>query len=151
MSSERRDSVPPAAPGNGWGVRIVLVLLAAVVVPIGASLLYAFPPTEYAFLPCWFNRMTTLHCPGCGATRCVHALMHGELAQAFAWNPLFVLALPLLIYGLFCLAYHGWTGRRIGFKLSNWAQLALAVILITYWIARNIDVYPLNLLAPHEL
>ncbi len=151
MASDSTATALPIAPASRWRTRIVLVLLGAVAAPVGASVLYAYPPTQYSFLPCWFNLLTGLHCPACGATRCVHSLLHGDWAQALAWNPLFVVALPMLSYGILCLAYNGWTGRSIGFTLTKWAQLALALILIAYWIARNIDVFPLNLLAPHEI
>ena len=141
-----------AAPRR-WGLRIVVVLLAAVVIPVGASVLYTFSPLEASFYPgCTFFKLTGLHCPGCGATRCVHSLLHGDIEQAFAWNPLFLLLLPLLAYGIARLAYEIWTGRRaIRYNLPGAAVKSIAVVLTVFWIARNIPVYPLNLLAPHEL
>ncbi len=38
--------------------------------------------------------MTGLQCPGCGGLRALHALLHGQVMEAFRLNPLFVLALP---------------------------------------------------------
>ncbi|MSQ93138.1 MAG: DUF2752 domain-containing protein [Gemmataceae bacterium] len=153
MSSEisAPDPVFPDAPASRWSNRILVVLFAAVVAPVGASVLYAFPPTEYSFLPCWFNLLTGMHCPGCGATRSAHALLHGEWEQAVAWNPLFVLALPLLVYVGFSTTYEMWTGRRLGPRTPGWAVTFLLIVLVGFWIVRNIDVYPLNQLAPHAL
>ena len=69
-------------------------------VPLGLAVLvvlYYFPPTEYHFYPgCTFYKTTGLYCPGCGATRSLYSLLHADLAQAFAYNPLFILALPFL-------------------------------------------------------
>src|SRR5260370_197453 len=93
----------PHASRNRWAYRIALVFLAAVVIPVGATVVYHFPPSKYPYYPpCFFNKLTGFHCPGCGATRCVGALVRGDLAQAFAYNPLFTFLLP----------YVGYTGLR---------------------------------------
>jgi len=135
-----------------WGNRIIVVLFGAVLAPLGASLLYTFPPTEYSFLPCLFNKFTGLHCPGCGATRCCHSLLHGEWAQAFAWNPLFVILLPFLLYSLARSAYTMWTGNPApGFRTPLRLAIVVLWVMIGYWVARNIPVAPFTLLAPHEL
>jgi len=136
-----------------WGPRILLVLFAAVLVPLGATLLYNFSPTEYGFYPrCMFRFVTGFHCPGCGATRCVAALLHGDLRQALAYNPLFVVMLPFLVFGGMRFACATWTGKQIrGYRLPGWALKTLVGLLIVYWIARNIDVYPFDLLAPHQI
>ena len=44
---------------------------------------------------CPFRRLTGLPCPGCGSTRAVMSLLHGEPAKALAWNPLVTAALCL--------------------------------------------------------
>lgn len=164
MSSEAPPTSIANAPGSSrtrgrWSNRIVLVLFAAVAVPVGATMLYAFPPTEYGFYPPCMLRVVSelvlgypLHCPGCGATRCVAALLHGDLAQAFAYNPLFVLLLPLISYAAFGTAFQMWTGRRMGGpRMSARMSYVLIAILAAYFIARNIPVEPFNLLAPHEI
>ena len=140
-------------PSTRWRARLVLVLLVAVVLPVGATLLYTFAPAEHTFYPrCLLFALTGLHCPGCGSTRCTAALLHGNIEQAFAYNPLLVVALPLLIYGCCRSGIEIWTGRVIQkYRMPGWVLKCFAAILISYGIARNIDVYPLNLLAPHEI
>ena len=49
--------------------------------------------------PCAFRALTGLPCATCGATHCVLALMHGHVAEAFAWNPLVFAALSMVILG----------------------------------------------------
>jgi hypothetical protein len=141
-----------ATASDRFRVRLLLVLAAAVIVPVGATVLYSFPPTEYGFYPrCFFFMLTGLHCPGCGATRCVHALLHGEVEQALAYNALFVLFSPfLLILGLH-FAYTTWRGRPSGGRLPAGSLYLLLIVLVAFWILRNIDIYPLSLLAPHPL
>lgn len=146
-------SEAPDKPTSRWSTRIIVVLLAAVALPVGASIMYAFPPTDYGFYPkCWFHWLTGLHCPGCGATRCVYALLRGDLAQALAYNPVFVLVLPFIAYSGGCTAYSSWTGKSVRIpNLPGWAAIVIAILMGIYWIARNIDIYPLTLLAPHEI
>ena len=63
------------------------LLVAGVVVGIagGVVLLYVAAPTPDSYFPrCLFHMLTGLHCPGCGSTRCLHALVHGDLPQAVA-------------------------------------------------------------------
>jgi Protein of unknown function (DUF2752) len=135
-------------------VRLVLVAAAAVGLPTAATVLHLFPPEQTAGLypPCFFYLLTGLHCPGCGATRCVDALVHGDLPQALAYNPLLILALPLIAVGVLHMVYGLWTGRRLGvLKVPLWLVYALPWVLVAFWVLRNIDVYPLTLLAPHKL
>jgi hypothetical protein len=144
------DARPPA---RRWGPRVVVVLLIAVALPLGVSILYGYSPTEYTFYPpCLSRLLLGLHCPGCGMTRCVSALLHGNVAQAFAYNPLFVVVLPLLAYAAGSFLYEAWTGVRTPLvSLPTWAVIVIVTLLVAFAVARNIDVYPLNLLAPHEI
>ena len=146
------DSPAPAS-ARRWGTRVVLVLLLAVALPVGVSVMYAFPPGQYAFYPpCLVYLLLGIHCPGCGATRSLHALLNGNVPQAFAYNPLFVLVFPFLAYAAAGFVYETWTGGKFAtVRLPPWALKLLFVALLAYFIARNVDVYPLNLLAPHEI
>jgi hypothetical protein len=71
----------------------VCVLLSAVV----ALVLFCFDPRQYHFYPvCFFHKTTGLLCPGCGALRAMHQLLHGHWAAAFHFNPMLIVSLPLL-------------------------------------------------------
>jgi hypothetical protein len=131
----------------------VLALAALVIVPAGLAVLYRVPPTENSFYPrCFFHSLTGLHCPGCGATRCLHALLHGDLAQAAAYNLLFLLVLPVLVVWVARLWWSLLTGRPMpAWRLSPWAYRLLLVVLFAFWILRNLPFPPFTLLAPHAL
>jgi len=133
--------------------RIVMVLVAAVVIPVAVTVVHTYPPDQYPiYPPCYFHYFTGWHCPGCGATRSVGALVRGDVEQAFAYNVLFMLFLPLLAYGVLGATWELWTGRRRRrIPFPDWAAIALVVLLLAYFVARNIDVYPLTLLAPHQI
>lgn len=39
-------------------------------------------------IPCFFSNVLGIYCPGCGGTRAVYALVHGELLKAVWYHPL---------------------------------------------------------------
>jgi hypothetical protein len=133
--------------------RLLAVTLAAVVFPVVAAVLRFAPPTESSFYPrCVFKMATGLYCPGCGAARCLHSLLNGRYAQAFAYNPVLVVALPFLAVAMVRELYSAWMGRDfIRQRLPRWAILLIFWFLLAFWVARNIDFYPFSLLAPREL
>lgn len=50
------------------------------------------------FTFCLFTNLTGHRCPGCGMTRAVFCVLHGELAEAWACNRLVVVVFPLLAW-----------------------------------------------------
>jgi hypothetical protein len=121
------------------------VLLAAA----AGLVLFCFDPRQYHFYPvCFFHRTTGLLCPGCGALRAAHQLLHGHLAAAFRLNPMLVVSLPLL----------AWVGARYGLQRAQkrpvsfglrpaWLWLALAAVLVVS-LLRNLPGTPFALLRP---
>jgi hypothetical protein len=53
---------------------------------------------------CLMHRLTGLSCPGCGLTRSITCMTHGDLSRAFAYHPfgpvLWVLLVALTAYSL---------------------------------------------------
>ena len=53
--------------------------------------LFFFNPSKYHIYPvCAFHELTGLNCPGCGATRALYALLHGDFLTAMRDNALFI-------------------------------------------------------------
>jgi hypothetical protein len=84
-------------------MRVLKAVTGPVGVVAGAAagcgvLLFVNPNNPDSWLPrCPFNAITGLQCPACGATRMAHALVHGDLAAAWHFNALMLIAgLPLL-------------------------------------------------------
>ena len=97
--------------------------------------------------PCPLYALTGWYCPGCGSARCLHALLHGELALAFAMNPLLVLVLP--VQAAMALNAAGWAPRG---SAPVWRALGAArgwlVLLVGYALLRNLPWPPFAWLAP---
>jgi hypothetical protein len=132
--------------------RIIAVVAAAIVV-VGLGVLYTFPPETARFYPpCWLYSLTGVHCPGCGITRCLHALLHGNMEQALAYNALFVLMLPAVIYYFFRI-WFGWlTDRSLPpDRAPRWALLTMFAVILLFGILRNLPIDPFRWLAPHAL
>ena len=110
----------------------------------GSVYLYAFEPGKTGFFPpCLFRALTGLTCPGCGATRAMHQIVHGHFVAAFMLNPLFLLAIPFLLYALIrysVVVMRGGVPRRNTIPASY--IYALFVIVVSFWIFRNTPFYP---------
>ena len=105
---------------------------------VGATV-YLSEPGRSAWLPpCLFHKWTGLHCPGCGNTRALHALLHGHIGASLSYNPLLVPSVALLILLLF----RPTLAQKHGFCLI------VAVIILTFFFARNLPWWPFTLLAP---
>lgn len=111
---------------------------------------YNFNPEMYNFFPeCPFHRFLQLDCPGCGSQRAVHSLLHGDVLLAANYNLLLVLSLPLLTTHFF-LKVLGYAINR-DFTLTVWQNpltpKIIFVIVILFWIARNLPYEPFKYLA----
>lgn len=113
-------------------------------------MLFVFDPaTSGVFPPCPLRYLTGWYCPGCGSLRALHQLLHGNLQAAWAMNPLTILCLPFVAYGLVSYALRPIRGRGLPeIFLPAGVIRALCAVIVLYGIARNLPLYPFNLLAP---
>ena len=133
--------------------RSALVLAGACGLLLALFIIQRRPPQENRFLPpCLFHKTTGLHCPGCGSTRALHAVLNLRLGEALRKNALLVLALPFLAV---------WAGRS-AWRWSRhrpleeprllqrpWAAALLVAVIVAFGILRNLPWPPFTLLAPH--
>lgn len=122
---------------------------AALVAAVGVWLLWHFDPNapDSRFPGCMFRALTGFYCAGCGLTRALHALVHGDLPRAFAMNPLAVLLLPVL--PMMVAHGRGWRPRALAPLMRVLLAPAFWLVLLpAYWIARNLPWFPFTLLKP---
>jgi hypothetical protein len=132
-------------------MRFPFILTVVVVLAGAASLLCCVEPVAGSIYPkCLFHTLTGLYCPGCGSTRCLHALVHGNLRQAAAFNVLLVGALPfMLCWGAGRL--RGTAETAPARRLPAWVIHVMLGVILAYWALRNVPCAPFDLLAPHAL
>ena len=78
-------------------------------------------------LPCLFHLFTGLHCPLCGGQRMVEALVHGQLTDAFWFNPALAIAVPIIVAW--------WLWKK---EISSRAALVMLGGAVVWGITRNI-------------
>lgn len=90
-------------------------------------------------IPCVFHRVTGLLCPGCGATRCLTALLRLDFAEALRANVALILLSPFWIWLLVAMArgYLAGTGFRPGPRQQRLIAAALAFVLL-FGVVRNL-------------
>lgn len=76
--------------------------------------------------------MTGLQCPGCGSQRAIHALLHGQLTEAWHYNAALFFAVPL------CILYVISPRRLRPLLYSPAALLAIAAAIAAWFIGRNL-------------
>ena len=131
------------------GVLAGILLLGAA----GIVLLRVFDPAQGGiFPPCPVHYVTGWYCPGCGSLRAMHALLHGNFWQAWSMNPLAIVMLPFIVYGLSSEVCMHFRGRPLrGITLPAVSIRMLCAIIVLFGVARNLPLYPFNLLAPGAL
>ena len=126
----------------------VLVGVGIPAVMVSTALFFAYIKNSP---PCIFYNLTGLYCPGCGAGRCFLALMRFEFYQAFRYQPLLFITLPIIAYYLLKVYIKFVFGKDIlPFPeiRSKFVAVSIPTIIIAYWILRNIPIFPFTLLAP---
>lgn len=126
---------PPLSPqgrrGRGLAILLGLGLL-------GAYYFASDPAGGGLFPRCLFLQATGYRCPGCGLQRALHALLHGEVAEAFAYNYYLLVILPvaLLVGATFILPRRmGWLDQLLRKPLL---LATLALLTLLWWVGRNV-------------
>lgn len=98
------------------------------------------PYTQTIFPPCPLLHYLGIQCPGCGGTRAMYSLLHGDIATSIALNPIVVagyLAVAISLIGVL-VGRRGGTAEKVS-RGMYWAAAAIA-IGATVWstVIRNL-------------
>jgi Protein of unknown function (DUF2752) len=112
------------------------------------AVLFVIDPSQVHFFPaCPFHQITGLDCPGCGSTRAVHALLHGQLVAALHFNAMLVVSLPLFAWLGFRFLQGQIKGKPQVVIQPIWAWCFLAA-WAAFGVLRNLPVQPFPWFAP---
>lgn len=116
-----------------------------------AFLYYNINPSNVNYLPkCPLFLTTGIYCPGCGSQRATHHLLNFNLFGILQQNVLYLIGLVVLGYHFIILSINfGLNKNYYNYLYHPKTPVILFVIIIIFWILRNIPKYPFNLLAPH--
>ena len=86
------------------------------------------------------SAMLGISCPGCGGLRAVNDLTNFQLVDAASSNLLFVLALPLVLFGLGRWVADQWRGTtRAPQQWAIWpATTGVVALLVVFTVLRNL-------------
>lgn len=93
---------------------------------------YFQDPSKGPILPCVFNKITGLYCPGCGMTRAVNAVFKLNFYQAFRFNAL-IFIMPIMLGFYYGASY---------LKKPQLAKITLILMLVValgYGVLRNLE------------
>ena len=109
-----------------------------------------FNPTTAGFFPvCPLYALTGFACPGCGMTRGMHALLHGDVLGALDYN----LLLPgiLFFFGYLFVSLSFIVGRGYGLNFKIFTPRVISIFFgfaLVFAVLRNLPYYPFNILYP---
>jgi hypothetical protein len=111
---------------------------------IGLGIFYFFINSK-----CILYGVTGFYCPGCGSQRATQQLLNFNIFGVLQQNILYLLSLLILGYHLIVTGINTIFKKHIyNFIYHPKTPLVILVVIIVFWILRNIPYYPFNLLAP---
>ena len=91
---------------------------------------------------CVVNKFTGLYCAGCGMTRALYSLIQLDFYQAFRYNVLSIVLLPIIVlYVLFEIYAKIFDKTNIMNRMPSWIWYTIAVIVVVFGIVRNIECF----------
>ena len=133
-------SAAPAPDGAGRRASLTAPLVTGGVVAAATVLLAVRDPhVTGSYGGCPLFALTGILCPACGGLRATHDLAHADLAGAWSMNPLWVLAVPLVVALWGRWVARAARGRRVG-PAPTWAAWLLLVVVVGFGVARNLPV-----------
>ena len=107
-----------------------------------------FDPSNESFFPiCPLFSLTGFACPGCGMTRAMHSLVHGDVYTAIDYNILSPIVFILLFVIFTSLSLKAIRGSGLAYRPPTLrVQSAIFIAVMVFGIVRNIPAYPFTFL-----
>ena len=122
--------LPPAAFAG--------VLLGVAALGVGTVVFFFNPSTHHFYPVCLFHALTGLNCPGCGMTRALYALLHGNVMLALKYNALFVVSLVAVAAWGAKSAVRKMRNQPVPLKIPSKILWLLLILAILFAVVRNL-------------
>ena len=106
------------------------------------GVLFAVDPERRGVPLCPFKAVTGWDCPGCGMTRGLHDLLHGDVVGALDHNLLLLVAVPLVVVAWLVWVRRAWRDEQEPIRVPVPALLVGAALLVVFGVVRNLPGIP---------
>lgn len=108
---------------------------------LGIIILYNFDPADSTSIypPSLSRQWGAFYCAGCGMTRALYHLVHGNWRTALRFNPLLIISLPYFFYLItpwFLKYFYKINSYPINYK--NGQLIVFTIVCLFYGVLRNI-------------
>jgi hypothetical protein len=112
----------------------------------GCAYVALVDPNQSSIYPqCPFRALSGYDCPGCGITRALHSTLHGNIVGAANHNLLAVLiAVVAVLWFVWARVHRRRGGELPRFSLSPGVTVALGVVVVAFWVLRNLPMQPFH-------
>ena len=96
-------------------------------------------PLNHILLPCIFHKLTGLYCPGCGGTRAVAFLLHGDFLHSLVYHPFVPYAFVLCTWFMISQTIERLSKGRLHIGMhfrEAFLWIALAIIIINFIVKK---------------
>lgn len=85
-------------------------------------------------MPCLFQDLTGLYCPGCGGTRAVKALLKGDLLLSVLYHPIVIyLIFVAVLFAISYLIYRKTKNPKFRLYFDNkYAYIGIGIIVVNF-------------------
>ncbi|HUR36307.1 MAG TPA: DUF2752 domain-containing protein [Terriglobales bacterium] len=117
------------------------VQVAGVLAVACLAVLYRFPPETFGFYPaCPIYTWLHVECLGCGSTRALGALLHLQVREAVAFNPLFPgVSLAASLWAVTQYVSATWRNKFVRVEASAASYWAASSVALVFGIVRNLS------------
>ena len=118
----------------------LLSIIAFTLLGIGIYYFYTNDPSsgEAIFVACISKTISGLDCPGCGAQRAFHELLHGNFIKAAQLNLLIYFFAPLLLFIFIKLLLKPFNIILPDIIISTKCFITIVALMILFTIIRNV-------------
>ena len=120
--------------------RAMAFIFPVVLILLGLFYYFVNPNIQHFPIQCPWRLCTGTLCPACGSQRALHALAHGNIAQALSYNYFFILSIPYALLAVL-VSWYNFRHRLDGLKRVVFHPITLkayVVIFMLWWIVRNL-------------
>lgn len=128
----------------------IFIISIAIIALAVLSLYFFWNPSEHILFPkCPFYSLTGIYCAGCGSQRAIHQIANGNIITGIRHNYLLMIVFLVLSYKtLLFILNKIYSKSYFDIFHKPLATKIILIVVLLFWLLRNIKVFPFTELAP---